>query len=93
MQGSNGEYVFLSHDERIKMVEFVRQNIPKDKLILAGSGCEGITTKHLKYREVWYIDLSLPKMEVPYQNFPSLAPVGVISINFPIIFFIFNPFR
>ena len=41
VQGSNGEYVFLSHEERIKMVEFVRNHTPKDKLILAGSGCEG----------------------------------------------------
>lgn len=41
VQGSNGEYVFLSHEERIKMVEFVRNHTPKNKLILAGSGCEG----------------------------------------------------
>lgn len=41
VQGSNGEYVFLSNEERIKMVQFVRENTPRDKLILAGSGCEG----------------------------------------------------
>lgn len=41
MQGSNGEYVSLSHQERVEMVKFVSQNISKNKLILAGSGCEG----------------------------------------------------
>ena len=41
VQGSNGEYVSLSYNEKIDMVQFVSENIPKDKLILAGSGCEG----------------------------------------------------
>ena len=39
VQGSNGEYVHLSHDERIQMIKFVRNKT--DRLILAGSGCEG----------------------------------------------------
>ena len=43
VQGSNGEYVSLSYNEKIDMVQFVSENIPKDKLILAGSGCEGNT--------------------------------------------------
>ena len=41
MQGSNGEYVYLSNKERVEMVEFVRKEAPKEKLIIAGSGCEG----------------------------------------------------
>lgn len=44
MQGSNGEYVYLSTKERIDMVEFVKNEIPKDKLVIAGSGCEGSQT-------------------------------------------------
>ncbi|CAH1783290.1 unnamed protein product [Owenia fusiformis] len=40
VQGSNGEYTFLTAEERVEMVKKVREMIPKDKLILAGSGCE-----------------------------------------------------
>ena len=41
MQGSSGEFVYLSTQERAEVVEFVRKETPKDKLIIAGSGCEG----------------------------------------------------
>ncbi|XP_065670277.1 4-hydroxy-2-oxoglutarate aldolase, mitochondrial isoform X1 [Hydra vulgaris] len=41
VQGSNGEYVLLSHKERVDMVSFVRKNTGVDKLIIAGSACEG----------------------------------------------------
>ena len=41
VQGSNGEYVYLSNKERVDMIEFVRKEVPKDKLVIAGSGCEG----------------------------------------------------
>ena len=42
MQGSSGEYVYLSTEERIAVVEFVKKESPEDRLIIAGSGCEGI---------------------------------------------------
>ncbi|ELT93592.1 hypothetical protein CAPTEDRAFT_21733 [Capitella teleta] len=40
VQGSNGEYSYLNYDERVEMVSAVREMAPKDKLVLAGSGCE-----------------------------------------------------
>ncbi|PIK61928.1 putative 4-hydroxy-2-oxoglutarate aldolase, mitochondrial isoform X1 [Apostichopus japonicus] len=40
VHGSNGEYTFLTTDERIDMVKKVRSWLPKDKLIIAGAGCE-----------------------------------------------------
>ncbi|KAJ9586972.1 hypothetical protein L9F63_019463 [Diploptera punctata] len=40
VQGSNGEYPFLSNSERIEMVKFVRQLIPSNKLLIAGSSSE-----------------------------------------------------
>ena len=40
VQGSNGEYAYLTTEERVEMVHRVRQMTPKDKLIIAGSGCE-----------------------------------------------------
>ncbi|XP_066477992.1 4-hydroxy-2-oxoglutarate aldolase, mitochondrial [Tiliqua scincoides] len=40
VQGSNGEAPYLTQQERLEVVRCVRQNIPKEKLLLAGSGCE-----------------------------------------------------
>jgi 4-hydroxy-2-oxoglutarate aldolase len=38
--GSNGEYVYLSAEEKRKVVETVVQAAPEDMLIIAGTGCE-----------------------------------------------------
>ncbi|XP_058154635.1 4-hydroxy-2-oxoglutarate aldolase, mitochondrial isoform X2 [Dasypus novemcinctus] len=40
IHGSNGEFPFLTSSERLEMVSRVRQVMPKDKLLIAGSGCE-----------------------------------------------------
>ncbi|XP_042192725.1 zinc finger protein 583-like [Callorhinchus milii] len=40
VQGSNGEYPFLTETERVEVVNRVRQVVPADKLVVAGSGCE-----------------------------------------------------
>ncbi|XP_076981775.1 4-hydroxy-2-oxoglutarate aldolase, mitochondrial isoform X5 [Tamandua tetradactyla] len=40
VQGSNGEFPFLTSSERLEVVSQVRQAMAKDKLLLAGSGCE-----------------------------------------------------
>uniref|UniRef100_A0A3Q3X5U9 4-hydroxy-2-oxoglutarate aldolase, mitochondrial n=1 Tax=Mola mola TaxID=94237 RepID=A0A3Q3X5U9_MOLML len=40
VQGSNGEYPFLTEEERVEVVRAVRQSLPTDKLLMAGSGCE-----------------------------------------------------
>lgn len=40
VQGSTGEFPFLTSLERLEVVSRVRQAIPKDKLLIAGSGCE-----------------------------------------------------
>jgi len=38
--GSNGEYVYLTLDERVELIRAARQAIPKDRLLIAGSGME-----------------------------------------------------
>ncbi|XP_004427971.1 PREDICTED: 4-hydroxy-2-oxoglutarate aldolase, mitochondrial isoform X2 [Ceratotherium simum simum] len=40
VQGSNGEFPLLTSSERLEVVSRVRQATSKDKLLLAGSGCE-----------------------------------------------------
>ncbi|NXS50853.1 HOGA1 protein, partial [Balaeniceps rex] len=38
--GSNGEYPYLAPCERLEVVSCVRRALPRDRLLLAGSGCE-----------------------------------------------------
>jgi 4-hydroxy-2-oxoglutarate aldolase len=38
--GSNGEPVYLSENEKIKMVEVSRESIPKSKIMMVGTGME-----------------------------------------------------
>ncbi|XP_063261574.1 4-hydroxy-2-oxoglutarate aldolase, mitochondrial isoform X2 [Prinia subflava] len=38
--GSNGEYPYLTSRERVEVVSCVRRALPRDRLLLAGSGCE-----------------------------------------------------
>lgn len=38
--GSNGESVFLSEHEKCRIIETVRDIVPADKTVIAGTGCE-----------------------------------------------------
>jgi 4-hydroxy-2-oxoglutarate aldolase len=48
--GSNGEYVYLSEEEKRSVVECVVQSAPKEMLIIAGTGCES-TSETLRLTE------------------------------------------
>lgn len=48
VQGSNGEYPYLTEEERVEVVRTVRRSLPTEKLLMAGSGCESTrATVHL----------------------------------------------
>ncbi|RLC63870.1 MAG: dihydrodipicolinate synthase family protein, partial [Chloroflexi bacterium] len=38
--GSNGEGVYLSEEEKVRVWETVREAVPEDKVLIAGAGCE-----------------------------------------------------
>ncbi len=40
--GSNGESAFLTREEKLKLIEFVKANIPADKILIAGTGSDSI---------------------------------------------------
>lgn len=50
VHGSNGEFCYLSAEEKLDMVRAVRQLCGPDKLLLAGSGCEA-TLETIKMTE------------------------------------------
>lgn len=38
--GSNGEFTMLSFEEKVKLVKTARENLPAEKMVIAGTGCE-----------------------------------------------------
>lgn len=38
--GSNSEFVYLTEEEKIRVLEFARERIPREKAMIAGTGCE-----------------------------------------------------
>jgi 4-hydroxy-2-oxoglutarate aldolase len=42
VMGSNGESVFLTRDEKLKLVEAVKKNIPEEKFLIAGTGSDSV---------------------------------------------------
>ena len=48
--GSNGEYVYLSEEEKRTVVDAVVQSAAKEMLVIAGTGCES-TTETLRLTE------------------------------------------
>ncbi len=42
VMGSNGESVFLTRNEKLKLVEEVKKNISEDKLLITGTGSDSI---------------------------------------------------
>jgi len=46
--GSNAEYVMLSLEEKLGLVKATKKELPKDKMLIAGTGCESLQdTIHL----------------------------------------------
>ncbi len=42
VMGSNGESAFLTRDEKLKLIESVKENSGKDKIVIAGTGSDSI---------------------------------------------------
>ncbi len=40
--GSNGESVFLTKEEKLKMISFIREHVPSEKIVIAGTGTDSI---------------------------------------------------
>ena len=96
--GSNGEFVYLSMEEKLKVIRFVKENFNKDKRIIAGVSCESTkeTIELCKKTAEIGVDavLILPphyykgamKEDVLYQYFIDIAdesPLPVMLYNMP----------
>ena len=96
--GSNGEFVSLTPDERVQVVQEARVTIPSDRLLIAGSGMESTrATVELTHRmaEVgadavivvtpsYYKRLmSTDALENHYRQVADVSPVPVILYSVP----------
>lgn len=96
--GSNGEFVYLSIQEKLELVKFVKNNFTKDKKIIVGTGLESTkeTIKLSKSMAALGVDavLVLPpnyykgamKEDILYRHYIDVAeisPIPVMLYNMP----------
>lgn len=96
--GSNGEFVFLSMEEKIELVKFVINNFTREKKIIVGTACESTRETILMNQRVAELGadavLVLPpnyykggmKEDILYQYFMDIAeasPIPVMIYNMP----------
>lgn len=96
--GSNGEFVSLTHEEKVQMISFVRKNISKDKLVIAGTGCESTRETIMLTREAaesgadaalvinpTYFKGSLTEdvLELHFNKVADASPIPVMIYNMP----------
>lgn len=96
--GSNGEFVYLSTEEKLELVKFVIQNFKYDKKIIVGTSCESTKETIILSKKVAELGadaiLVLPpnyfkggmKEEVLYKYFVDVAdesPIPMMLYNMP----------
>lgn len=96
--GSNGEFVYLSHEEKLEVVKFAIENFNKDKKVIVGTGCESTRETIILNKKMEDLGadavLVLPpnyykggmKEEVLYKHYIDVAdkaPIPVMIYNMP----------
>jgi len=90
--GSNGEFVYLSWDEKLELVNFVRENFNPDKKIIVGTACESTRETIILSKKMADLGadavLVLPpnyykggmKEEVLYKHFSDVADAAAVPV-------------
>jgi 4-hydroxy-2-oxoglutarate aldolase len=96
--GSNGEFASLSWDERLQVVSAAREVVPKDRLLIGGSGAESTRdaiamTKEMARRGADTVLVVTPSyfkgrmtpaaLEAHFRAVADAAPIPVILYNVP----------
>jgi 4-hydroxy-2-oxoglutarate aldolase len=77
--GSNGEYVYLSEEEKRDVIRAGMEAVPKGKLGLAGCGCES-TRETLRLIDYAYrCDAAAAMIVNPYYYKPSMTPNALLE--------------
>jgi 4-hydroxy-2-oxoglutarate aldolase len=96
--GSNGEVVYLSTQEKLRVLETARQVIPPGKLLVAGTGCESTRESTALTRQAAEIGADAALLVTPHyyggkmtseslvRHFHTVAdasPIPVVAYNVP----------
>jgi len=96
--GSNGEQPYVDEDEKVELWAFSRKAFPKDKMVIAGTGCESTraTIRLTKKAADVGVDAALvitphyfkanmkdPALERYYLDVADNSPIPVLLYNMP----------
>lgn len=96
--GSNGEQPYVDEDEKVELWAFARKHFPKDKMVIAGTGCESTrATVRLTKKAAdagaqaaliispHYFKASMkePALEQYYSDVADKSPIPVLLYNMP----------
>ena len=97
--GSNSEFVYLSEQEKIRVLEVAREHILADKVMIAGTGCEATEatialTRRAAAMKADYVMVVTPAYYKPqmrprnliehYRRVADASPVPVFLYNVPV---------
>ncbi len=94
--GSNGEAVYLDAQEKLRVLEVARQAIPRNKLLIAGTGCESTRETLALTRQAADVGANAALVITPhffemtpdalvryFQAVAEASPIPVIVYNVP----------
>lgn len=96
---SNSEFVYLTEEEKIRILEVARENTPPDKVMIAGTGCEATEATITLTKQAAAIGVDAVMVVTPayykpqmrdraflehYRRVADASPVPVFLYNVPI---------
>ncbi len=93
--GSNGESVFLTKEEKLKMISFIREHVPSEKIVIAGTGTDSIKetislTNEASKNGAEYALIITPsffKSEMNHSTFINYYLAVADSVKIPVIIY------
>ena len=78
VMGSNGEAVYLTEREKLRVWETARQAIPPDKLMIAGTGCESTRQTVALTRQAAQAGADAALVVTPHYFGSKMTPSGLV---------------
>lgn len=76
--GSNGEAVYLTEEEKLRVWETARQAIPSDRLMIAGTGCESTRQTIVLTRQAAQAGADVALLVTPHYFGPKMTPDSLV---------------
>lgn len=76
--GSNGEAVYLTEEEKLRVWETARQAIPSDRVMIAGTGCESTRQTIVLTRQAARAGADVVLLVTPHYFGPKMTPDSLV---------------